>query len=78
MFIDCLWNLIVKSYVIIVYGAIFIPIVAAQTTNVTARDPRITYVGDWVDQDNGGHEFTGSVGSSFSFTFQGVLRKKPY
>ena len=75
MFIDCLWNLIVKSYVIVVYGAIFIPIVAAQSTNVTARDPRITYVGDWVDQDNGGHEFTGSVGSSFSFTFQGMLRK---
>ena len=46
--------------------------VSAQSTNVTARDPRITYVGDWVDQNGGGHKFTGSRGSSFSFTFQGL------
>ncbi|EPQ54253.1 hypothetical protein GLOTRDRAFT_94582 [Gloeophyllum trabeum ATCC 11539] len=45
---------------------------AQQDFNVTSRDPRISYVGQWVDQDNGGHKFTGSVGSSFSFTFQGM------
>lgn len=45
---------------------------AQQDFNVTSRDPRISYVGQWVDQDNGGHKFTGSVGSSFSFTFQGT------
>ena len=47
--------------------------VCAQTTNVTALDPRISYVGDWVEQNSGGHKFTVSQGSSFSFTFQGML-----
>lgn len=46
--------------------------VNAQITNVTARDPRIKYVGNWVDQDNGGHKFTAATGSSLSFTFQGM------
>lgn len=46
--------------------------VNAQITNVTARDPRINYVGNWVDQDNGGHKFTAATGSSLSFTFQGM------
>lgn len=51
------------------------PLVLAQAQNqtVTVRDPRITYIGDWVDQDNGGHKFTGQVGASLSLTFQGMF-----
>ncbi|TDL26704.1 hypothetical protein BD410DRAFT_895325 [Rickenella mellea] len=39
---------------------------------VTSRDPRIFYTGVWVDQDQGGHQYTVTAGSSLSFTFQGT------
>ena len=47
----------------------------AQAVNqsVTCRDPRIQYVGSWIDQDGGGHKYTGDVGASLSFTFQGCM-----
>ncbi|TDL26705.1 hypothetical protein BD410DRAFT_742100 [Rickenella mellea] len=44
---------------------------SASNITVTTRDSRISYAGQWVDQDNGGHKFTGTYGSSFNFTFQG-------
>ncbi|KII91232.1 hypothetical protein PLICRDRAFT_499963 [Plicaturopsis crispa FD-325 SS-3] len=43
----------------------------AQTVTVSADDSRISYTGDWVDQDNGGHKFAGDTGCSMSFSFQG-------
>ncbi|TDL26707.1 hypothetical protein BD410DRAFT_836544 [Rickenella mellea] len=36
------------------------------------NDPRINYVGTWVDQSAEGHKFTTSSGASLSFTFQGT------
>jgi len=44
---------------------------SAQNVNVTAEDPRIDYVGDWVLQDGGGHKFVNTPGSYLTLTFQG-------
>jgi hypothetical protein len=44
---------------------------AAQNVTVASRDSRIAYVGNWTDQDDGGHTFAGT-GDSLSFTFQGT------
>lgn len=44
---------------------------SAQNVNVTAEDPRIDYVGNWVLQDGGGHKFVNTPGSYLTFTFQG-------
>lgn len=44
---------------------------SAQNLNVTAEDPRIDYVGNWVLQDGGGHKFVNTPGSYLTFTFQG-------
>ena len=49
--------------------------VFAQATNVTALDSRVKYVGEWVDQDNGGHELTTTQGSYVTFTFQGSFMR---
>ena len=46
----------------------------AQTStnqSISAIDPRIAYTGDWVQQDGGGHVFTGST-ASFAVNFTGT------
>jgi hypothetical protein len=56
--------------------ALFAPVRAANVT-VGSRDPQIVYTGTWVDQDNGGHQFTGQHNASAAFTFQGVCLVSP-
>lgn len=45
----------------------------ADNVTVTAGDSQLAYVGTWVDQDNGGHRYTGEQGASVSLTFQGAF-----
>jgi hypothetical protein len=45
--------------------------VRAVNHTVGSRDPRITYTGTWLDQDNGGHQMTGAPDAAASFSFTG-------
>ncbi|KZP33958.1 hypothetical protein FIBSPDRAFT_772869 [Athelia psychrophila] len=45
---------------------------AQQDVTVPTADPRIVFDGTWVPQDNGGHEFTTTAGSSASLSFIGT------
>jgi hypothetical protein len=44
----------------------------AQNVTVLSTDARLEYHGTWIDQDNGGHKFTGEKGAYVSLTFQGA------
>lgn len=44
-----------------------------QNQTVSCEDSRIQYEGGWVPQASGPHMYSNLPGSSFSFTFQGVL-----
>jgi hypothetical protein len=46
--------------------------ISATNQTVGSRDSRFQYQGSWVDQDNGGHQFTRDPLASLSFTFTGV------
>jgi hypothetical protein len=55
---------------------LFTRIYAQVTPNVTvnSEDPRLVYTGQWIDQDNGGHEFTRDPNATVSLTFLGLFR----
>lgn len=48
-------------------------VILAQDVTVPTGDPSIVFDGTWVPQDNGGHEFTTTTGSSASLSFIGEL-----
>lgn len=50
---------------------LFLSSASAQNVNVTANDPRIDYVKNWVVQDGGGHRFVTIPGAYLTFAFQG-------
>lgn len=57
----------------IFYWLIFNALVTvAGAESVGAADSQLSYLGTWVDQDNGGHKFTGEKGASVSLSFKGT------
>ncbi|KAL5498650.1 hypothetical protein ACEPAH_2005 [Sanghuangporus vaninii] len=66
----CAYDALLSALLLVFFvGSVRTQTVTNQT--VSAIDPRITYVGDWVVQDDGGHVFIRTAGS-FAFNFTGT------
>ncbi|KAL5476833.1 hypothetical protein ACEPAI_3019 [Sanghuangporus weigelae] len=65
----CAFDALLSALLLVFVGSVRTQTVANQT--VTAIDPRITYVGEWVEQDDGGHVFSRTTGS-FALNFTGT------
>ncbi|KAL5514318.1 hypothetical protein ACEPAG_2406 [Sanghuangporus baumii] len=66
----CAYDALLSALFLVFFvGSVRTQTAANQT--VTAIDPRITYVGEWVQQDDGGHVFIGTTGS-FALNFTGT------
>lgn len=58
------------GFLVFVLGC-FILVVLAQDVTIVTQDPRMHFDGTWVVQDQGGHQFTTTIGSSVWLEFPG-------